>query len=182
MWMHLRLNGGLILLLMLAASCSPALGQSSVVRNRADTGAILRPKGGERVPPFRDGRTMLLKVGPSLTSSQELFIATEEMPPGTAIPLHRHEQHEEALFLHRGQVTVTLGARRVVAEAGTLVYIPVATWTSVENTGPDTASVVGIFAKGAVEPCFRRLIQRPSPADSVRLERHCAMTFKGTAR
>jgi quercetin dioxygenase-like cupin family protein len=180
MRVHLRLDGGFILLLVLAGSSSAALGQS--VPARPDTGTILRPIDGERVPPFRDGRTMLLKIGPSLTNSQELFIATEEMPPGTAIPLHRHERHEEALFLHRGQVTVTLGARRVVAEAGTLVYIPAATWTSVENTGRDTASVVGIFAEGAVEPCFRRLVQRPSPTDSVRLERHCAMTFKGTAR
>ena len=181
MWMHLRLGGGLILL-VLAGSCSPALGQSSLVPDRSDTGAILRPTDGKRVPPFRDGRTMLLKIGPKLTSSQELFIATEEMPPGTAIPLHRHERHEEALFLHRGQVTVTLGTRRVVAEPGTLVYIPAATWTGVENTGRDTASVVGIFAEGAVEPCFQRLVRRSSPADSARLERHCAMTFKGTAR
>jgi quercetin dioxygenase-like cupin family protein len=181
MWMHLGFSGCL-LLLVLDADGVPALCQSSGIADRADTGVILRPADGERVPPFQDGRTMLLKIGPSLTSSQELFIATEEMPPGTAIPLHRHERHEEALFLHRGQVTVTLGARRVVAEAGTLVYIPAATWTGVENTGRDTASVVGIFAEGAVEPCFRRLVQRPSPADSVQLERHCAMTFKGTAR
>jgi hypothetical protein len=70
----------------------------------------------------------------------------------------------------------------VVAEAGTLVYIPAGTWIGVENTGRQSASVVGIFAEGAVEPCFRRLVQRPSPADSVRLEQHCAMTFKTTAR
>jgi quercetin dioxygenase-like cupin family protein len=125
---------------------------------------------------------MLLKIGPSLTGSQELFIASEEMPPGTAIPLHRHERHEEALFIHRGQVTVTLGERRMGGEAGTFVYIPAGTWIEVENTGQQTASVVGIFAEGAIEPCFQRLVQRPSPADSVRLERHCAMTFKGSAR
>jgi mannose-6-phosphate isomerase-like protein (cupin superfamily) len=171
----------LLLLLVLAGSGSPALGQSSVVADRADTGVILRPADGG-VPPFQDGRTMLLKIGPTLTSSQELFIAVEEMPPGTAIPLHRHERYEEALYLHRGQVTVTLGTRRVVAEAGTFVYIPAATWIGVENTGRAPASVVGIFAEGAVEPCFRRLVQRPSPADSVRLEQHCGMTFKGTAR
>ena len=70
----------------------------------------------------------------------------------------------------------------MVAEAGTFVYIPAATWIGVENTGREPAMVVGIFAEAAVEPCFRRLIQRPSPADSVRLEQHCAMTFKGTAR
>jgi mannose-6-phosphate isomerase-like protein (cupin superfamily) len=180
MCMHLSFGG--VILLVLAGSGSSALGQSSLVGNRADTAVILRPADGERVPPFQDGRTMLLKIGPTLTSSQELFIAVEEMPPGTAIPLHRHERHEEALYLHRGQVTVTLGTRRVVAGAGTLVYIPAATWIGVENTGGATASVVGIFAEGAVEPCFRRLVQRPSPVDSVRLEQHCAMTFKGKAR
>src|SRR5215217_4483673 len=181
MWMRLSRVSGLLFALVTGSGVA-VLGQSSITTHRADTGVILRPADGERVPPFQDGRTMLLKIGPSLTSSQELFIATEEMPPGTAIPLHRHERHEEALFLHRGQVTVTLGARRVIVAAGTLVYIPAATWTSVENTGHETASVVGIFAEGAVEPCFRRLVQRPSPADSVRLERHCAMTFNGTAR
>jgi quercetin dioxygenase-like cupin family protein len=181
MWTPPALSGSL-LLFVLEAGGAPVLGQSPTVADRPDTGVILRPADGERVPPFRDGRTMLLKIGPSLTNSQELFIATEEMPPGTAIPLHRHERHEEALFLARGQVTVTLGARRVVAEAGTFVYIPPATWIGVENSGRDTASVVGIFAEGTVEPCFRRLVQRPSPADSVRLEQHCAMTFQGRAR
>ena len=77
---------------------------------------------------------------------------------------------------------MTLGVRRVVAEAGTFVYTPAATWIGVENTGREPASVVGTFAEGAVEPCFRRLVQRPSPADSVRLEQHCAMTFKSSAR
>jgi mannose-6-phosphate isomerase-like protein (cupin superfamily) len=181
MWMHLRQGRGL-LLVVAAGNGAPALGQSSMVADRADTGVILRPAEGKRVPPFQDGRTMLLKIGPTLTSSQELFIAAEEMPPGTAIPLHRHERHEEALFLHRGRVTVTLGTRRVVAEAGKFVYIPAATWIGVENTGRQPALVVGIFAEGMVEPCFRRLVQRPSPADSVRLEQHCAMTFKGNAR
>ena len=181
MWMNVKLRSGLFLVVLIGSG-APALGQSSTVANRADTGVILRPADGERVPPFQDGRTMLLKIGPTLTSSQELFIAVEEMPPGTAIPVHRHERHEEALYLHRGQVTVTLGTRRAVAEAGTFVYVPAATWIGVENTGRETASVVGIFAVGAVEPCFRRLVQRPSPADSVRLEQHCGMTFQGTAR
>ena len=102
MWMHLRLGGGL-LLVILAGSGGSDLGHSPIVATRADSGVILRPADGERVPPFQDGRTMLLKIGPTLTSSQELFIATEEMPPGTAIPLHRHERHEEALFLIEGR-------------------------------------------------------------------------------
>jgi mannose-6-phosphate isomerase-like protein (cupin superfamily) len=181
MGMHVGLSGSL-LLFMLEAGVAPVYGQSSTVAAHADTGVIVLPTDGERVPRFQDGRALLLKIGPALTGSQELFIAAEEMPPGTAIPLHRHERHEEALFIHRGLVTVTVGQRRVVGEAGTFVYIPAGTWVEVTNTGRQPASVVGIFAKGEVEACFRRLVHRPSPADSVRLERHCAMTFKGSAR
>ena len=77
MWVHFRLGGGL-LLLVLAGNGSPALGQSTVVADRTDTGVILRPVDGERAPPFQDGRTMLLKIGPALTSSQELFVLTRE--------------------------------------------------------------------------------------------------------
>ena len=78
MWTHLGWGGGLVLMVA-AGSGAPALGQSSMVANRADTGVILRPADGERVPPFPDGRTMLLKIGPTLTSSQALFIAVEEI-------------------------------------------------------------------------------------------------------
>ena len=57
MCMHLRSGGALFV--VLAGSGSPVLGQSTVVADRADTGVILRPADGERVPPFQDGRTML---------------------------------------------------------------------------------------------------------------------------
>ena len=181
MWTHLGRGGGLVLMVA-AGSGAPALGQSSMVANRADTGVILRPADGERVAAV-SGRPY--HAAQNRADAHELSGALHRRggdAAGTAIPLHRHERHEEALYLHRGQVTVTLGTRRVVAEAGTFVYIPAATWIGVENSGRETASVVGIFAEGAVEPCFRRLVQRPSPADSVRLEQHCGMTFKGKAR
>jgi quercetin dioxygenase-like cupin family protein len=125
---------------------------------------------------------MRLKVGPTLSGSTHLFLGSEDMPPGTAIPVHRHEVHEEILFVHRGQVTVRLGEREAVAPAGTTVYIPAGTWISVQNAGRDTATVVAVFAQAEVEACFTRLARHLTPADSAAVERRCQMTFLSDAR
>ena len=145
-------------------------------------GVIIAPREGLAVPPFDDGRSMLLKVGPTLSGSTHLFLVAEDMPPGTAIPLHRHELHEELLFVHRGQVAVRLGERETVAPAGTTVYIPAGTWIGVQNVGRDTATTVAVFAQGEVEACFTRLARHLTPADSASLERRCRMTFLSDAR
>ncbi|HEY7460882.1 MAG TPA: cupin domain-containing protein [Gemmatimonadota bacterium] len=145
-------------------------------------GAIIAPHEGLAPPPFDDGRSMLLKVGPTLSNSTHLFLAAEDMPPGTAIPVHRHEVHEEVLFVHRGQVAILLGEREAVAPAGSTVYIPAGTWIGVHNTGRDTATVIGVFAQAEVEACFTRLARHLTPADSATLERRCQMTFLSDAR
>jgi hypothetical protein len=51
MGMHLCQSGGLLLLLAVGNG-GPALGQSPTVADGADSGVILRPADGERVPPF----------------------------------------------------------------------------------------------------------------------------------
>ena len=146
------------------------------------SGSIIGPREGLALPNFADGRSMLLKVGPTLSGSTRLFIAVEDMPPGTAIPVHRHEVHEEVLFVHRGEVMIRLDDREAVAPAGSTVYIPAGTWIGVQNTGGDTATVVGIFGQAEVEACFTRLARHPTPADSASLERRCRMTFLSEAR
>ena len=145
-------------------------------------GAIIAPHEGLAPPPFDDGRSMLLKIGPTLTGSTQLFLVAEDMPPGTAIPMHRHELHEEIVFVHRGQVTIRLGERETVASAGSTVYIPAGTWIGVQNTGRDTATTVAVFAQAEVEACFTRLARHLTPADSAALERRCKMTFLSDVR
>jgi hypothetical protein len=49
MWIHLGL-GGSLLLLVLDSVGAPVLAQSSTVVDRPDSGVILRPNDGERVP------------------------------------------------------------------------------------------------------------------------------------
>jgi len=131
---------------------------------------------------FPDGRVMYIKVGPKSSGSTHFVIVSEDMPPGTAIPVHRHNRDEEVVFIQRGVVTVTLGEQDSVVEAGGTVYIPSATWIGVKNTGTEPATIVAIFAHPAMETCFRLLAKVESgvisPEERAEYTQACAWTVK----
>jgi quercetin dioxygenase-like cupin family protein len=138
-------------------------------------GAIISSNEGELFGRTDDG--MLFKVGPVNTGSKHLFLGTLTMPPGATLPVHRRPHHEEVLFLHRGKVTFTLGARRAVIDAGTTVDVPAGTSWGIDNTGASPAVVVFIFGQPEVEQCFRKTIMHPNPQDSARIEHACPFQF-----
>jgi mannose-6-phosphate isomerase-like protein (cupin superfamily) len=67
---------------------------------------------------------MWIKVDPQTLGSRTLTVGMEDMPPGDSIGVHKHMQEDEVVFVHRGQVDVTLGDTIVRAEAGGTVFIP----------------------------------------------------------
>lgn len=146
---------------------------------------VLAPEEGER-RHFPDGRHMLLKVGPENTGASYLFLGAEDLPPGSEIPRHRHEVDEEILVVHRGEVTFELAGRRHRAGPGSVVYLPPRTWISARNEGRDTASIMFVFPRGAVERCFQFLgVDRPGEAPDAPTEaeqreerRSCQMTYE----
>jgi mannose-6-phosphate isomerase-like protein (cupin superfamily) len=121
---------------------------------------------------------MLLKIGPVTSGSKHVVLGSVNLLPGTGIPVHRRLQHEETLFLHRGQATFTLGSRHVPIVAGTTVYVPPGTWWGIENTGSEPAVMLYIFGQAEVEQCFRKMILHLSPQDSARVERACPFAFQ----
>ncbi|MGH9788080.1 MAG: cupin domain-containing protein [Candidatus Acidiferrales bacterium] len=131
---------------------------------------------------FPDGRVMYIKVGPKSSGSTDFVLVSEDMPPGTAIPVHRHDRDEEVLFVQRGVVTVTLGEREAAVEAGDTVYIPSGTWIGVRNTSTELATIVAIFAHSDMETCFRLLGKvesgEISPKERAEYTQACAWTVK----
>ena len=151
--------------------------QALPVRPAADSGVVIGPDGGER-RDLTENRFMLFKVGPMLTGSRQLFMGVEHMPPGSAIPVHQHHRDEEILFVHEGDVTVTLNGRSSRAPRGATVYFPPGVWVGVQNTGSEAAVVLFIFAEPLVEHCFRTGGKQLSAAEATVRDRACEMTFR----
>ncbi|HVH30092.1 MAG TPA: cupin domain-containing protein [bacterium] len=144
---------------------------------------VRRPDGERRY--LADGRFILLKVGPVTTGANYLFMGSEDLPPGTAIPSHEHEVDEEILIVHRGRVRVVFDRDSSEATAGDAVFLPPRTRVSVRTLGPDTASIFFVFPRASVERCFQyvgRAEGETTPraytrADTAEALRACQMTY-----
>jgi quercetin dioxygenase-like cupin family protein len=124
-------------------------------------GAVIPLTAGEK--GWLDSlRFTLLKVDPKLVGSEHFALGSEDLPPGSAVPVHRHSQDEELLIIYRGHAAITLADSSHKADAGSVVYIPRNTWVGVRNPGPDTLTVLYIFPTPHFLD-FMRAVSTPTP-------------------
>jgi quercetin dioxygenase-like cupin family protein len=98
-----------------------------------------------------------IKVDPQTLGSRTLTVGMEDMPPGDSIGVHKHLQEDEVVFVHRGELEVTLGDSTLQAKAGGTVFIPRGTWIGFRVKGTDTATIVFAFNAPGFEKCLRLL-------------------------
>ena len=116
---------------------------------------LARNEGEARLLQGR--KPMWIKVDPQTLGSSTLTVGMEDMPPGDSIGVHKHLQEDEVVFVHRGDVEVTLGDSILRAGAGGTVFIPRGTWIGFRVKGPDTATIVFAFNVPGFEKCLRLL-------------------------
>ena len=178
--MRLALLAGLSVLL----TAVPGAAQVTADVHTSPSARIVGPAEGEaRILP--DGRQMLLKVGPANGGAAYLFLGAEDLPSGTSIPRHRHELDEEILIVQRGTVTVALNDSAHTATAGSVVYLPPRTWIALSNEAAETATVMFVFPRGAIERCFQfvgrgagEAQREPTEAELAEERRTCQMTYR----
>jgi quercetin dioxygenase-like cupin family protein len=117
-------------------------------------GLILQADEGERMVR-RWGLPMTIKVDPRNGGSQHLVVGTEDLPPGKAIPVHKHPHADEVVLLLRGTGVATLGEQRREVTPGALLFIPQGEWVGLENTGQETIRVVFIFSERGFDTYLR---------------------------
>src|SRR5687768_2546687 len=87
---------------------------------------IILPWEGDQVRMGALAAPMLIKVDSATAGSRELFAFQVSVPPGDSLPLHRHHQDDELIFVHEGTVRGRVGDQVQAAPAGTLLYVPAA--------------------------------------------------------
>ncbi len=148
----------LLAVLLLCAQCVPAQtpapdasGKPVVLQKSQGDLRTRRPREGVASPASE----FLLKIGPKTSGSKHLLLFTEEIPPGAAIPKHKHQAEDEILLIQTGSAHVWLGDKEYDAQAGALVFIPAETWISLKNTGKESISLVSVWN----EPSFEEMLR-----------------------
>jgi mannose-6-phosphate isomerase-like protein (cupin superfamily) len=148
----------LSVVVLLCALCVPAQtpapdgsGKSVVLQKNEGELRTRRPREGVASPSSE----FLLKIGPKTSGSKHLLLFTEEVPPGAAIPKHKHHGEDEILLIQTGSAHVWLGGKEYDAQPGALVFIPSETWISLKNTGKENISLVSIWNEPGFEEMLR---------------------------
>jgi len=147
---------------MLAQSSPTGSSQNTKIAQTADSKPVPKQPTATVFQADEGDRWMLLgqkllifKVDPVTTGSRTLTVSTEEMPPGSNIPIHKHLHEDEVVFVHKGTLRVTLGDDQFEARTGATVFIPQGTWIGFENVSAEPAMILGFFNKPGFEQCLR---------------------------
>lgn len=154
-------TGAMLAALLLSSGCAVFNGphrhaDADVAEHSHPTPTILQADEGEKLLMY-GGRYVLLKATSDGVGAKELFMGSEALPPGSAIPVHSHDGYEEIIFIHEGNARLTLGDRTVEAEPGTTMFIPPGTWHGVEAHGDEQVTMLFIFPEPEIAEFFRRV-------------------------
>src|SRR5438128_8402382 len=76
------------------------------------------------------------------------------VPPGGGPPLHVHSREEEGFYILEGEITFTIGDKRLVACAGMFANMPVGTTHSFKNESSKPAKMLISVAPAGLEKMF----------------------------
>ena len=89
-----------------------------------------------------------------------MALGTQQVPIRAGIPVHRHDEADEVLFVLEGAGFGILGDTRMSIEKGSAVYVPNGVWHGVEN--PDSELLLlWVVAPPGVEAFFREVGSAP---------------------
>lgn len=147
--------------------------------NRTLTGKTITPPGAKIVRKSQ-GRTynvvgdnMTFKLTGKETGGQFTFIE-EYNDPGTAIPLHIHENEDEIFRVLEGELKVDVDGKKTILKAGDMAFCPRGVPHSWRVTGDKKAKVdLNIFPAG-IEDMFVELSKLPpGPPDMIIVSEIC---------
>ena len=76
------------------------------------------------------------------------------VPPGGGPPPHVHRREEEGFYVLEGEITFTVGDKRIVATAGMFANMPVGTPHSFKNESSKPAKMLISIAPAGLEQMF----------------------------
>jgi mannose-6-phosphate isomerase-like protein (cupin superfamily) len=163
-------------------------GASTSIITAAQTRAGSAPAGlaaadGELVYVGRD--PVRIKISPP--QEGRFAMITQEVSPGTVIPVHAHDREDEIIFIQSGTGEASLGDRTLPLAAGSTLYVPQGTWHGGRNTGKDTLMWIAIYSPSGFEGYFREIGRRApddpprsrTPAERIALDTRFAIRYRG---
>src|SRR4029077_4653305 len=116
------------------------------------TQAVIRNSGDGRTIAVVGDVYRFLATGEDTNGKYALWEAI--VPPGGGPPPHVHSREEEGFYILAGDITFTIGDKRLVAGAGMFANMPVGTPHSFKNESGKPARMLISVAPAGLEKMF----------------------------
>ena len=98
-----------------------------------------------------------IKIAKNEESTPEFSLLTEKIPPGDAVPIHKHLNEEEFLFVQKGSIEITLGHTTQQWNVGDLIYVSRNLWHGFQNNGTEEVILLFGYSPSGFEAYFRAI-------------------------
>ncbi len=124
--------------------------------NNGFEGLVIAEDEGETYL-LRNGDTVLRIKVAKAQGSRNICFLSETILPGEGIPVHKHSNEDEVIFIHRGSGLFTLGEKEYPVSEGAVVVVPISQWHGLQNTGTETLEMRFAYTPSGFEGFFREV-------------------------
>ena len=99
-------------------------------------------EGVRREPP----RVSKVLISEHTVGATQISMGTNVSEPGSRIPIHRHTENEEAMFVVSGKGKLICGDEEFALEPGTAIFSPIGVDHEIINIGDEPFKIVWAYA------------------------------------
>jgi len=133
-----------------------SLPELSLATESNKNGIVKNPDEGETYW-VRENTPITFKVSKSADGIDSISICTEEMMPGSAIPIHKHLYNDEIFFFHKGSGSFILDEKEFPVSEGSTAFVPKGVWHGLKNTGNELMILAFSFSPAGFEDFFKAI-------------------------
>ena len=133
------------------------LGNNALGNSHNDgEGLVVNSDEGEIIM-LREGTSLVkIKIAKNHGYDSMSFLASS-LPPGDIIPIHKHLNEDEIIFIHKGKGILTLGEREYSFSEDLVAMVPKGSWHGLKNTGQDYVQMRFAYSPAGFEGYFREV-------------------------
>jgi len=120
------------------------------------TGLVVNEDEGEAIQ-MRDGTAIVKIKIAKLQGAQSISFLSESFRPGDALPIHKHLNEDELIFLHKGAGLFTLGDKQYQIKEGAIALVPKGVWHGLQNNGSENIEMRFGYSPAGFEGFFREV-------------------------
>jgi quercetin dioxygenase-like cupin family protein len=106
---------------------------------------------------MRDGTAIVKIKIAKIQGAESISFLSESFRSGDALPVHKHLNEDELIFLHKGSGLFTLGDKQYQIKEGAVALVPKGVWHGIQNNGTENIEMRFGYSPSGFEGFFREV-------------------------